>query len=192
MDEKELLIMLSSNRNEAYEYLYNNYYTPLVLFADHYVSNQDVAHDLVQEVFIALLDIKTRFENLLHLKSYLYNSLRNRCLNHLRHEKIKQEFLQEELYRSDEFFEQKAIEEDVYSILVAAIETLSPQNKEVMLLALDGLSNAEIAGRLNLSVETVKSYKKSSKKKITEYLSTREYPAFVFFMSLLSLYSSNF
>lgn len=192
MDEKELLIMLSSNRNEAYEYLYNNYYTPLVLFADHYVSNQDVAHDLVQEVFIALLDIKTRFENLLHLKSYLYNSLRNRCLNHLRHEKIKQEFLQEELYRSDEFFEQKAIEEDVYSILVAAIETLSPQNKEVMLLTLDGLSNAEIAGRLNLSVETVKSYKKSSKKKITEYLSTREYPAFVFFMSLLSLYSSNF
>ena len=157
MDEKELLTMLSSNRNEAYEYLYNNYYTPLVLFADHYVSNQDVAHDLVQEVFIALLDIKTRFENLLHLKSYLYNSLRNRCLNHLRHEKIKQEFLQEELYRSDEFFEQKAIEEDVYSILVAAIETLSPQNKEVMLLTLDGLSNAEIAGRLNLSVETVKS-----------------------------------
>lgn len=192
MDEKELLRMLSSNRNEAYEYLYNNYYTPLVLFADHYISNQEVAHDLVQEVFIALLDIKTRFENLLHLKSYLYNSLRNRCLNHLRHEKIKQEFLQEELYRSDEFFEQKAIEEDVYSILVSAIETLSPQNKEVMLLAIDGLSNAEIAGRLNLSVETVKSYKKSSKKKITEYLSNREYPAFVFFMSLLSLYSSNF
>ena len=77
MDEKELLKMLSSNRNEAYEYLYNNYYTPLVLFADHYVSNQEVAHDLVQETFIALLDVKTKFENLLHLKSYLYNSLRN-------------------------------------------------------------------------------------------------------------------
>ena len=92
--------MLSSNRNEAYEHLYNEYYTPLVLFADHYVSNQDVARDLVQEVFIALLDVKTKFENLLHLKSYLYNSLRNKCLNHLRHEKIKQEFLQEELYLS--------------------------------------------------------------------------------------------
>lgn len=189
MDEKELLIMLSSNRNEAYEYLYNNYYTPLVLFADHYVSNQDVAHDLVQEVFIALLDIKTRFENLLHLKSYLYNSLRNRCLNHLRHEKIKQEFLQEELYRSDEFFEQKAIEEDVYSILVAAIDNLSPQNKEVMELALDGLSNADIAERLQLSIETVKSYKKSSKKKLAEYLlSRKDYPAFILFMMLLELY----
>lgn len=189
MDEKELLIMLSSNRNEAYEYLYNNYYTPLVLFADHYVSNQDVAHDLVQEVFIALLDIKTKFENLLHLKSYLYNSLRNRCLNHLRHEKIKQEFLQEELYRSDEFFEQKAIEEDVYSILVAAIDNLSPQNKEVMELALDGLSNADIAERLQLSIETVKSYKKSSKKKLAEYLlSRKDYPAFILFMMLLELY----
>ncbi len=189
MDEKELLIMLSSNRNEAYEYLYNNYYTPLVLFADHYVSSQDVAHDLVQEVFIALLDIKTRFENLLHLKSYLYNSLRNRCLNHLRHEKIKQEFLQEELYRSDEFFEQKAIEEDVYSILVAAIDNLSPQNKEVMELALDGLSNADIAERLQLSIETVKSYKKSSKKKLAEYLlSRKDYPAFILFMMLLELY----
>lgn len=190
MDEKELLKMLSSNRNEAYEYLYNNYYTPLVLFADHYVSNQEVAHDLVQETFIALLDVKTKFENLLHLKSYLYNSLRNKCLNHLRHEKIRQEFLQEALYQSDEFFEQKAIEEDVYSILVSAIERLSPQSKEVMLLALDGLSNGDIAEHLNLSIETVKSYKKSSKKKIAEYLSTREYPTFLLFMTLLDLYQN--
>ncbi|WP_018337257.1 MULTISPECIES: RNA polymerase sigma factor [Butyricimonas] len=190
MDEKELLKMLSSNRNEAYEYLYNNYYTPLVLFADHYVSNQEVAHDLVQETFIALLDVKTKFENLLHLKSYLYNSLRNKCLNHLRHEKIRQEFLQEALYQSDEFFEQKAIEEDVYSILVSAIERLSPQSKEVMLLALDGLSNGDIAEHLNLSIETVKSYKKSSKKKIADYLATREYPTFLLFMTLLELYQN--
>ena len=182
--------MLSSNRNEAYEYLYNNYYTPLVLFADHYVSNQEVAHDLVQETFIALLDVKTKFENLLHLKSYLYNSLRNKCLNHLRHEKIRQEFLQEALYQSDEFFEQKAIEEDVYSILVSAIERLSPQSKEVMLLALDGLSNGDIAEHLNLSIETVKSYKKSSKKKIADYLATREYPTFLLFMTLLYLYQN--
>lgn len=183
--------MLSSNRNEAYEHLYNEYYTPLVLFADHYVSNQDVAHDLVQEVFIALLDVKTKFENLLHLKSYLYNSLRNKCLNHLRHEKIKQEFLQEELYLSDEFFEQKTIEEDVYSLLLSALDNLSPQSKEVMLLSLEGLSNADIAERLQLSVETVKSYKKSSKKKLTEYLlSRKDYPAFMLFMMLLELYHS--
>ena len=191
MDEKELLKMLSSNRNEAYEHLYNEYYTPLVLFADHYVSNQDVARDLVQEVFIALLDVKTKFENLLHLKSYLYNSLRNKCLNHLRHEKIKQEFLQEELYLSDEFFEQKTIEEDVYSLLLSALDNLSPQSKEVMLLSLEGLSNADIAERLQLSVETVKSYKKSSKKKLTEYLlSRKDYPAFMLFMMLLELYHS--
>lgn len=191
MDEKELLKMLSSNRNEAYEHLYNEYYTPLVLFADHYVSNQDVARDLVQEVFIALLDVKTKFENLLHLKSYLYNSLRNKCLNHLRHEKIKQEFLQEELYLSDEFFEQKTIEEDVYSLLLSALDNLSPQSKEVMLLSLEGLSNADIAERLQLSVETVKSYKKSSKKKLTEHLlSRKDYPAFMLFMMLLELYHS--
>ena len=183
--------MLSSNRNEAYEHLYNEYYTPLVLFADHYVSNQDVARDLVQEVFIALLDVKTKFENLLHLKSYLYNSLRNKCLNHLRHEKIKQEFLQEELYLSDEFFEQKTIEEDVYSLLLSALDNLSPQSKEVMLLSLEGLSNADIAERLQLSVETVKPYKKSSKKKLTEHLlSRKDYPAFMLFMMLLELYHS--
>lgn len=189
MDEKELLKMLSSNRNEAYEYLYNNYYTPLVLFADHYISNQETSHDLVQEVFIALLDINTKFENLLHLKSYLYNSLRNKCLNHLRHEKIKQDFLEDELYRSDEFFEQKTIEEDVYSILISAINNLPPQSKEVMVLSLDGLGNQDIAERLNLSIETVKSYKKSSKKKIAEYLSDKNSSACILFFSLLTLYN---
>lgn len=189
MDEKELLKMLLSNHNEAYKYLYNNYYTPLVLFANHYISNQEISHDLVQEVFISLLDVNIKFENLLHLKSYLYNSLRNKCLNHLRHEKIKQDFLEDELYRSDEFFEQKTIEEDVYSILTTAINNLSPQSKEVMMLALDGLGNQDIAERLNLSVETVKSYKKSSKKKIAEYLSDKTSSACILFFLLLTLYN---
>lgn len=59
MDEKELLKMLSSNHNEAYEYLCNNYYTPLVLFANHYISNQETSHDLVQEVFVFTVDSAT-------------------------------------------------------------------------------------------------------------------------------------
>lgn len=98
-------------------------------------------------------------------------------------------FLEDELYRSDEFFEQKTIEEDVYSILTTAINNLSPQSKEVMMLALDGLGNQDIAERLNLSVETVKSYKKSSKKKIAEYLSDKTSSACILFFLLLTLYN---
>lgn len=189
MGEKEVLKLLSSNRNEAYEYLYDNFYTPLVLFAEQYISNQEAAQYLVQEVFVALLDVKSKFESMPHLKSYLYNSLRNKCLNYLRHEKVEHEFIQEELYQNEEYFEHKLIEEDVYSILISAIDALSPQSKEVMLLSLNGLSNTGIAERLNLSIETVKSYKKNSKKKITEYLSDKDIPTFILFMTLLELYS---
>ena len=189
-EQKEIIRLLTSNHNEAYKYLYDHYYRPLMVFAGHYLINAEVARDLVQETFISLLSVHARFANMVHLKSYLYSTLYHKCLNHLRHEKTEQQFIQKKLEQAEEQFEQILIEEEVYSLLISAIETLSPQSREVMLLSLDGLSNAEIAQKLQLSVETVKTYRKNGKKKIMDYFSGKELPAIVLFIANAILFPS--
>ena len=52
------------------------------------------------------------------------------------------------------------IETESYRIFYAAIETLSPQGREVIQLALDGLKNSEIAARLGIAESSVHTQKK--------------------------------
>jgi RNA polymerase sigma-70 factor (ECF subfamily) len=47
-------------------------------------------------------------------------------------------------------------------ILHQAIDTLPPQTRKIILLGLNGKNNNEIAEALNISVNTVKSLKKSA------------------------------
>jgi len=48
---------------------------------------------------------------------------------------------------------------EAYSLIYNAIQTLSPREKQVIELTLDGLKNPEIAKQLDVSVNTVKTLK---------------------------------
>ena len=173
MDDEAFLRGLVEGDNEAYKVLYREFYRPLVLFGQRYVGDEETARDVVQETFVALLEEGRLFESVFHLKFWLYSSARNRCLNHERHERVKEEAMAEmarEREREEAMFEVAAVEEDVYSMLIGAIERLAPRSREVMELTLEGLGNQEIAARMGATVETVKSYKKAAKKRLAEML----------------------
>lgn len=170
MDDEAFLRGLVERDNEAYKVLYREFYRPLVLFGQRYVGDEETARDVVQETFVALLEEERLFESVFHLKFWLYSSTRNRCLNHERHERVKAEALAEMARDEEAMFEVAAVEEDVYSMLIRAIERLAPRSREVMELTLEGLSNQEIATRMGATLETVKSYKKAAKKRLAEML----------------------
>ena len=50
---------------------------------------EDVANDIVQEIFISLYEKSEILNYDLSLKSYLFNSVRNRCFNYLRDRKVE-------------------------------------------------------------------------------------------------------
>jgi len=61
---------------------------------------------------------------------------------------------------SEQFFTRHVIEEDAFNRLYAEIRQLPPASQNIMLLALKGLKNREIASELNISENTVKTQKK--------------------------------
>ena len=61
--------------NRAYQYLYQCYYVALKALANYYVKDNDVAEDLVQDVFISLLESDYKFKTENDIKYFLYSSL---------------------------------------------------------------------------------------------------------------------
>lgn len=72
----------------AFHYLYESYFSKMVLFAESYVYDEEEAKDLVQDLFFYIWDHADSLLIKTSLKAYLFTSLRNRCLNALRDRKI--------------------------------------------------------------------------------------------------------
>lgn len=63
------LICLSERKR--FKEVYEEYFTALKYFAMRYVKDEEVACDLLQDVFVKLWEKGDRFENVIQLKTYL-------------------------------------------------------------------------------------------------------------------------
>jgi RNA polymerase sigma-70 factor (ECF subfamily) len=68
------------------------------------------------------------------------------------------------------------IEEETFNLLLAEIKNLPESAREIMILALNGLRNQEIADELNISINTVKTQKKIAYSKLKQKLEPRLEP----------------
>jgi RNA polymerase sigma-70 factor (ECF subfamily) len=74
---------------------------------------------------------------------------------------------------SDHQFANHVIEEETFNLLHAEIRDLPPSAQEIMMLALNGLKNQEIADELDISLNTVKTQKKIAYSKLKDRLGHR-------------------
>ena len=78
-----ILNLLKQGEKKGLQLLFKTYYRPLVLYALKFVRRQDIAEDIVQEVFIKFWEKKSFIAVDQHLCSYLYQAVHNHCLNSL-------------------------------------------------------------------------------------------------------------
>ena len=105
------------------------------------------------------------------MKSFLYLSIKNRSINYLQHKKAEENYLHDaSVMHREDYFLDTIIEEEVYFLMHKAINELPEQIQTIYELSLKGKSNEEIAQVLNLSLDSVKSYKKRGKQILKEKL----------------------
>lgn len=150
-------------RIEKYHNLFVAHYGDLCNYASLFVPRHD-AEDVVSDIFTGLLETKNPSDV---SRSYLYTSVKNRCLNRIRNaqsDKAYQEYIAERL---SEYFEvpDESILADIKNQLCNAIKELPERYRQTFILSrFSGLSNKEIAEELGLSVRTVESYMTSALK----------------------------
>lgn len=159
MDEMtEILNLLKQGEKKGLQRLFYKYYKPLVLYALKYVHRQDEAEDMVQEVFIKFWEKKSFTGVSVQLKSYLYQAVRNHCLNYLeknRSHRLEHPALpieKEEEETLDELKWNQRMEE-----IHREINRLSPRSREIFIaIVFQNKKYKQVAEELHISVNTVK------------------------------------
>lgn len=164
-------------------------------FAKEYVVSDADAENIVQDVFTELWEKKEILTMPVNLVAYLFTTIKNKSLNHLRHKTvvlkatslIQEEYaitLQMNLDSLEAFNENLFTEEDVEMIISRALDSLSDKCREIFIMnKLEGKKQKQIAEELNISINTVETQMGIAYKKLRVEL--KDYmPLLLFLLSL--------
>ena len=148
------------NDNTVMKRLFERFYLPLRSFAFRHVGDDSITEDFVQTAFLNLWERRENFRLVSAVKGFLYLNVRNACLNYLKRKRVEARH-EQELARemSEQESVDAALEEEVTALVYEALKELSEQVRRIVLQTMEGASNAEIAERLEISVNTVKTLK---------------------------------
>lgn len=150
-----------------FEAIFKKYYGSLCYYATRYVVDVEVSADLVQDVFVNLLETSNSFKSAEHLRNYLYLAVRNSCLNYLHKNELKErhEHYVRENEPLAEFPDEEVLTAEVYRRLKEAVDELPLECRKILYLSyFDGVENERIAEQLQISVNTVRAQKMRGKK----------------------------
>jgi RNA polymerase sigma-70 factor (ECF subfamily) len=159
--EKYIIEGLRSGLESAYRQLFDQYYQRLVVFAYKYLEDLESARDIVQEFYLYLYESRHSISIHSSLKSYLYGAVKNRCLNQVKHEQVKEKH--RNMSRSGAYVSDPDLEEMMDAVELEAkifeiVSTLPDRCRQIFIMSrVDGKQNMEIANELNLSIRTVES-----------------------------------
>lgn len=168
---------------------YNNYFEIVCRFLNYYTRDYQAIEEVVQEVFVNLW-VDYRGKEIEYIKTFLYNSARNRMLNYLRDKENRTVLL--ETWARIELEKNEAsdcVDRELFNqLLQAAVESLPEKCKEIFILSREEqLSYKEIAEVKEISVKTVENQMGIALKKIREYLSSHSEEAASMLIILLKL-----
>lgn len=162
-NEHQLLRGLTSGDTLHYSFIFKEYYSALCHYAVTIIGEPAHAEDIVQDVFEKLWHKQSQFENLRHLKDFLYKSTRNAALNFLKgdqHSKERQAVFLHDQEDATTEEDLDLIRTEVFRLIYREISNLPEQcGKIVRMSYIDGLKNEQIAEILSISIQTVKNQK---------------------------------
>ncbi len=180
MDDKKESLNLTDE--DIFKEVFNSFFPYLTEYAKNIVLNNDVAIDMVQEVFLKLWKYRKYYTDFKAIRAFLYKTVRNDSLNYIKHTRVENKYRHQ--YAQEEYDESsvdyQGIKEEAIRLLHKAINDLPSQCKSVILLSVKGLMNQEIAGRLGVSVNTVKTQKKIAYSKLRNGLDGIIFYFFIF------------
>lgn len=181
MDDRSIWKKIVEGDVNALRQLHDRYYHGLWLWAVKNTRNESLAEELVSDCFIKLWDSRRKISIEKSVKSYLFLMLRNQFISHAR--KSKHELVFDDNKFPDLPDVTEMNDQDFYAELYKAIQKIPEQRRKILELAVfESQSYKEIALRLGISVNTVKTQMGRSYQFLKEELDPKNFSLLHFFM----------
>ncbi len=147
----------NATRETTFDDFFFTYAKGLVLYAKRFVGSEEEAKDIVHDVFVSFWEKMWSLSDD-NIKSYLFVSTRNRCLDRL--SKLKKgDAYREKIIGENKYLEYNLdlfVETEAMQQIRRAIDKLPPQRKKVFTMSkIEGKTFAMIAEELQISPKTV-------------------------------------
>lgn len=143
-------------------------------FTKRYITSQHVIEDILQDCYVKLWDNIDNLEHISDAKLYLFTMIKNAALNFNKREQrnlftdtIEKHIYSEKHLEITDNLINDIFEDEANILLAKSINTLPLNQRKVIVLALKGYKNMEIANMLNITEDSVKSRKKRAIQKLT-------------------------
>jgi RNA polymerase sigma-70 factor (ECF subfamily) len=181
--DEELIQLIKSDNREAFRYLVTRYQKLVLGLAKKFLSNEEAARDVAQEVFLSFWSERERYEHKGLLKAYLATMTLNRCRNLSRHDNLrtaKSGTIQEQYDEKQDLIEspdEAQIKAENASVIRKALKELPEEPQQVLVLRyFNDYSLEQIADITGLPLGTVKSHVSRGLKKLHAILHKGEQP----------------
>jgi len=161
-NERELLMRMADGDKQAFQELFHRYWAPVYSVGLKITKSPESARDLAQEIFMKVWDNRAKWPVVDNFKAYLYKMTRNLGINYLEAMTVRHsnrtflaQYFAHETTSPFEVLEGKELRDEV----LKAIQCLPLQLRQVFTLhRIEGLSHEEIAGRLDITALSSRTY----------------------------------
>ena len=152
--------IISHDDERAFEYIYNLFYDKILAVAIYYLRSEELAKDLIAEVFCKMWDDRKKLPSIQKLDRYLYKTTKNRCLNYIRDNKkmifVDDEELPLKLMLQVRDPETDLISKEYVKYINQAINDLPSRCRLIFVMVKEEMMKyKEVAEILDISVKTV-------------------------------------
>lgn len=172
--DTEILTLLRTDRAVGFRMLFDAYYMPLCLFSVQMSDDFDASEDIVQSFFVRFWEEELHEKVDTSLRSYLFTSIRNNTLMHLRKQgridslalsesQVDDDTLRSLLYEDSTEEELREREHQLY----LALQQLSAGERQAIeKVVMDELSYKQASSEMGISINTLKTHLKRAMRKL--------------------------
>ncbi len=164
IEGSRLLDAIADGSEKAFRQLYEQYHHKMGAYISRLTDSYETSQEIVQDVFLKIWQNRENLHTIKSVEAYLFVVSRNQALNSIqtavanRARILKLEHHYKQVHNTDDNIE---AEYHKYFLLDEAIKKLPLQQQKVYILSRHNkLKAAQVAEKMNLSVETVKKYLK--------------------------------
>lgn len=180
-----MIRQLKAGSTDAFDEIYSRYAGHLLRFSLQYTKVMEDAEEIVQDVFLALWNKRENIRREDSLRALLFIMAKHHLINAYRvrvNAPVYEDFIQARNDTAAGEAHSRLEYGDFLRHVRKALDTLPPTQRRVVALArLQGLSNKEVADKLQLSEQTVKNQLSIALKALRAYMGKHK----LFFWMLL-------
>ncbi len=179
MNDLQLWHTIREGNKLAFRQLYDKYFSQMCLYTLKSVDESMVVEEIVSDCFIKIWENRGKIEIKSSVKHYIFYVLRHIIIDFHR----KRSFLTESIEKVPEQAQEEAFDDlQQYAVLYSVLEQLPVQRRRILEMAVfDSMSYTEIADRLQISKNTVKTQMGRAYRFLKENLSREDFYLMVLF-----------